>query len=74
MLEFTNLENQENTFFKSLVIIHFKHLLFNDHIGNFYDKNLDIHNLSLFDLFERVKNKKIILKPSPLYHINVTSE
>ena len=30
-------------------------------------KILDIHNLSLFDLFERVKNKKIELKPSPIF-------
>lgn len=48
----------ENTFFKSVIIIHFKHLLYNDYI--------DIYNHSLFDLFERVKNKKIVLKANVL--------
>jgi len=48
----------ESTFYKAVIISHFKHLLFDDFI--------DIYNLTLFDLFEKVKNKKIILKGSPM--------
>ena len=34
--------------------MHFKHFLYNDYI--------DIYNYSLFDLFEKVKNRTFVLK------------
>ena len=52
----------ENTFFISIIMMHFKHLLYNDFI--------DIYNHSLFDLFEKVKNRKIILKSNILKEYN----
>lgn len=58
--------NTENSFFKSIIVAHFKHILLDDYI--------DIYNLSLFDMFERVKNKRFVLKVPPINSLQCTEE
>ncbi|KAL4466547.1 hypothetical protein ABPG72_010598 [Tetrahymena utriculariae] len=51
----------DQTFFKSLIIIHFYQLILQE--------NLDIYNLSLFDMYEQVNQKRIQLYSIPLKDI-----